>query len=395
MTVAEYPGMRPRSIRVLELVTSTAGGAGWHVLRLALGMQQRGFDVSVAFGPGYPLDALFAQNGLRTHVLAMRRSLSPPRNILAGFQVLDLLRRQRIDILHTHCSMAGFVGRIAGRLARVPVILHTLHALASREHQAFWKRRLFLAVERGLNVCTDHYVAVSAAILRQAVASGIAETRHTTLIHHGLDLGNYRGSDDPSESRRELGFEPNGPVIGMVGRLEPQKGVEYLLAAMARVRESHPDARLLIVGDGPLRQHLETLATRLRVHDRVLFLGWSSEVPKALKALDVFCMPSLWESFGYAILEAMACGVPVVASDVEGIPEVVIHRETGLLVPPRDPSALAEALCELLEHPVLRQAMGRAGQERVERCFSEQVMLDHYEELFVQLHRRVRQGKTR
>jgi glycosyltransferase involved in cell wall biosynthesis len=386
-------GVRP--IRVLELVTSTAGGAGWHVLRLALGIQRRAFHVSVAFGLGYPLDKRFGEVGLHTCPVTMRRNLSPLQNIFAFFQILALLRRQRFDILHTHCSMAGFLGRIAGRLAGVPVIVHTLHALASRDNQAPWKQRVYLAIERWLDGCTDQYVAVSAAMGRQVVEKRIADRRHVTVIHHGLDLDPYLQLQGSRGKRRQLGLHPTCLVVGMVGRLEPQKGVEYLVDAMPRLCALHEDARVLIIGDGPLRQSLENRATRRGVHDRVRFLGWRTDVPEILAELDVFCMPSLWESLGYSILEAMACGVPVVASDVEGIPEVVVHGETGLLVPPGDPSALAEAISLLLDRPDLRCAMGRAGQKRVEQRFSERMMLDRYEQMYLDLSREAdRKGRS-
>jgi glycosyltransferase involved in cell wall biosynthesis len=188
-----------------------------------------------------------------------------------------------------------------------------------------------------------------------------------------------------AELRRELGLEPEGEVIGTLGRLEPQKGVEHLLRAMVRVLDARPAARLVIVGDGPLRAELEALAARLGIARAVRFAGWRTDVPEVLSALDLFCLASLWESFGIVLAEAMLASLPIVATRVDGIPEVVCDGETGFLVAPGSDAELAERILALLADAPLRRALGEAGRARALERFSVRRMVAEYEGFFRRL----------
>ncbi|MEK6575905.1 MAG: glycosyltransferase family 4 protein, partial [Chloroflexota bacterium] len=191
-------------------------------------------------------------------------------------------------------------------------------------------------------------------------------------IHYGLDPATVTMRARPGALRSELGIGRDVPLIGAVGRLTEQKGLRYLIEALARVRRLAPDARLVIAGDGPLRGMLEAQAAPLG--EAVRFLGWRNDVPSVMADLDVLCVPSLWEGFGLVTLEAMALSKPIVASRVSALSEIVVHGETGLLAPPADSAALADAITPLLTDPARARAMGERGRARLEKEFTVQRM---------------------
>jgi glycosyltransferase involved in cell wall biosynthesis len=367
-------------IRVLLLMTSTAGGVGLQNYFLARGLPRERFAVSVAFGPGYPFDGAFEALDVPVRRLSLSRRPSPLANLRGFIEVLRLLRGGGFDVVCTSASIAGLVGRVAGRMMGVPVRLHVLHVYASRPYQSEWKRRLYRGIERWLDGFTTAYVAVSESAKRFGVDSGIMTADKVAVIFNAVER-RAPGARPSLEIRRELGLRPDSRVVGTLGRLETQKGIRYLLSAVPAVLERHPDTEFVVVGDGPLRGELEALSRRLGVDGVVRFAGWREDVPEILGILDVFCLASLWETFGLVLAEAMFVSLPVVATRVDAIPEVVADNETGLLVPPRDPAALAAGISKLLADPALARTMGLAGFERASSMFSLDAMLGGYERL--------------
>lgn len=364
--------------KVLLVLTSSAGGAGEQAYQLTRDISRDEFDVTVAFGRGYPLDDDFERSGTRVLYLSLSRQLDPLVNFRGMWQLFRLMRRERYDVVCTSCSIAGFVGRIAAALAGVPTRIHIIQVYASRPFQPAPRKTFFRWVEKALDHVTTRYVAVSGAVKQYGVDTGIMAAEKVDVIYNAAELR------DPEEGardrvRRELDLDPAGPVIGTLGRFEPQKGLEYFLRAATLVRAARPAAQFLIVGDGPLEQELRALVGELGLEDAVRFSGWRRDVPDVLAALDVFCLASLWETFGIVLAEAMLAELPVVATAVDGIPEVVADGHTGFLVPPRDAEALADKLLQLLDDPDQAQRMGRAGRKRSLEKFSVASMVTGYE----------------
>jgi glycosyltransferase involved in cell wall biosynthesis len=216
--------------------------------------------------------------------------------------------------------------------------------------------------------------------------TGVSPEKVVT-IYNGVDAENFStsGTRTTGQVLQPFGIPTDVPLVGSVGRFRPQKGYADLLVAMKQVKENAPTARLLLVGDAELQADLEAKAMSLGLDEVVTFAGVRTDVPEILTALDVFVLASLWEGMPNAILEAMAAGLPVVATAVGGTPEVVVDGVTGLLVPPRDPTALAQAITRLLDDPDLRQRMGRAGRERVLQHFSVEQMVKRTQTLYEQL----------
>ena len=372
-------------VRVLQLITSLAGGAGWHVYQLARHLDPSRFEVSVAFGPGYPLDERFKEEGLPHHILHWTRGLNPVSTLHGAWDVHRLLKRERFDVVHVHCSLAGALGRVAATTCRVPNVLFSVHAFASRDYQPRMTQRLFLAVERAMDRHTDKYCVFTDVIGRQVVAKGISSPGKIVVIPHGMDIPPAPSEADRHAARARLGLGDDELAVGTSGRLEKQKGIVYQIRAFRTVADRNPRARLLILGDGPLRHSLEDESRKLGLQKVVRFLGWRDDLPEILSGLDVFCLSSLWETFGYSTLEAMAMALPIVATNVDSTPEVIGGESCGLLVKPESPEALAEAIVSILEDPGRRKSMAEGARRRAETEFTLRRMISRYEELYESL----------
>lgn len=281
------------------------------------------------------------------------------------------LRGHPVDVVHTHRWKETVLGTVAARLAGVPGVIRTVHG--HREPLQGWpwlKYRFYEALDKWTLLCfADRIVAVS-----RHMAEGLEESGYkpemVIRIHNGVDLRRVRPVRARDDVRRELGIDPATLLIGTVGRLSAVKGQAHFLRAARLILQKEPGARFLIVGDGPLRGDLETSAKQLDIDDACVFVGARTDVYDLLIAMDVFVLPSLHEGMPMALLEAMALGTPVVATAVGGVPEIVAHRTTGLLVRSSDAHALAEACLELARDPHWAQTLAARGRRVVEEAFS-------------------------
>jgi glycosyltransferase involved in cell wall biosynthesis len=286
------------------------------------------------------------------------------------------LRELGPDVVHTHQVGALLYAGPAARRLGVPVV-HT-------EHGKHYAGRLRMRLVGRLAARSARRVfAVSADILRELRACRLAPPRKLGCVPNGVEVTRFDTGDSPGDARREFGLPPGVPVVGTVGRLAAVKRQDVLLRGFARLR--HPAARLLIVGDGPAREELVSLAAALGITERVVFAGYRDRPERALAAMDVFALTSDSEGMPLAILEAWAANKPVVTSRVGGVPELVTDGRTGLLFPAGDDTALAECLNGLLDEPAFAAALGAAGRALVRERFDTRVMaaayLRHYREL--------------
>jgi len=295
-------------------------------------------------------------------------------DLSVAWRLYRLLRRERPTILHTWMFHANVPGRLLGRLAGVPIIISSERTMGQ---EGRWRYRL----NRITAPLTDRVVCVSQQVADFVVQEvGIPQCK-VVVIPNGIDLRNFKYLPAKRQARAALGLPYELALIGTVARLNPVKRLDVLLQALASVN----GVCAVIIGDGPERARLEALRKQLGLVERVRFVGQQSNVPEWLAAMDLFVLPSDWEGMSNALLEAMAVGLPVVATAVGGTPEVVVDGVTGLLVPPRDPEALAEAIIALLQDRERAEAMGRTGQERVERYFTVERMVQKTEALYEEL----------
>ena len=352
-------------LRILELVVSTdLGGGPAQVHELVARLPRPEFAVTVAGPPGGPYVDIFTESGARfTGIRTDRLGLRP------FVEVLRLIRQEGIDLVHSHGKGAGLYGRLAARRAGIPAV-HTFHGFHHAEYPA-GLGRAYLALERRLARMTQAIVHVSESQALEAAALRLAPPERSHVIVNGIDAARVAAAAMPrAAARQSLRLEPDALVLGTVARFDPVKALDALLRAFARVAAAQPAARLLVVGDGPEAPRLRVLAASLGVEERVRFPGFVADAFRLLPALDLYVSASRKEGLPLALLEAMACGLPVAATRVPGHVDVVEHGATGLLAAPGDPQALGLAMADLLADPARRSAMGEAGRRRVEERFA-------------------------
>ncbi|MDQ3898798.1 MAG: glycosyltransferase family 4 protein, partial [Actinomycetota bacterium] len=311
-----------------------------------------------------------------------RRAARPGRDLRAVAELVRLFRRERPDIVHTHSSKAGFVGRLAARIAGVPVVVHTVHGWSFHAGMPRVARGVAVALERVAARWTWPLVVVAEADAEIGMAAGIGETSQYALVRSGVDVDRLRRPEGGrAGARLALGIPEGAPLVGTVTRLCRQKDPETLLRAARLLAELRPDARLVVVGDGPMRAEVERRVDELSLREHVLLLGRRSDVDRLLPGFDAFVLSSRWEGLPRVVVEAMAAGVPVVSTDVGGIAEAVENQVSGLLVPAGDAVALGNALVRVLGEPGLGARLRAAAWARVDE-FDARRMVDGLEDLY-------------
>jgi glycosyltransferase involved in cell wall biosynthesis len=370
-------------IRVLHIVTRLAvRGVPRHVLDMANGLDTQRFAVEVLAGRSEPgegdLSEEAREKGLILHqVPSLQRAVNPLADFNAYRAIARIVANGAYDIVHTHISKAGILGRMAAKQARVPIVLHTYHGLVDEIGRASFKAEVFRRCERWAALSTDALVAVSRSVARQWQDMEVGEEGQYRVVRNGIDIEHFTAAE-----AMPLAGEPR---LVVVASHTAEKGLDVLLRAMSFIGGEFPSMCLYVVGDGPLRSQLQALSDELGLGAKVHFVGVQDDVRPYLAGCDLALLPSLSEGMGLAAVEAMAVGRAVVGSHTGGIPEVVIGGKTGLLVPPGDAQALAGAMATLLRNPVRRREMGHAGQERAIREFSLQGALVELQELYEEL----------
>jgi len=376
--------------RILHLITTmSVGGAEVHLRELLAGLSRAKYHLEVAFfkeeaQEARPLRGDFEALGLRVHDLGGVGRVNP----LAWGRLVRLISQGRFDLMHTHLFRADLYGALAARFFPGLMLVNSVH-----NPEDFYQRPSVAALARLAARRQGATVAISQAVADHLTRCLGLDNSQMRLIYYGLEPRKRTGND----LRREYNIPDEAPLVGTVGRLARQKGQAHLIRAMAQVLGQAPQARLLIVGhdDEGLRPSLEAEIERLGLGEAVILAGFREDIPDVMAALDVFCLPSLWEGFGLVLLEAMAEARPVVASAVGSIPEVVADGQTGRLVEPGDEDGLAQALIDLLGDRERASGLGRAGQSRQQEYFSRQAMVSQTEALYDELLAAGRPGRRR
>jgi glycosyltransferase involved in cell wall biosynthesis len=384
--VARPPLSGGHRIRVVEvLATGSNGGAQEHLYSLVTRMDHDRYDVSiVSLSPGSAVRKL-QRAGIPVLVI------DEVDDAIAVGALAAHLSEVRADVVHAHMYRAETVATRA--VLALKEIGHRRPYLVSTVHSSRVRHEADKDVLRELTPHMDQLIAVSRAIERKLLDEG-RDTAPVTLIYNGVDLDRYDHQEACCTLPDEYGMEPGSQIVGVVARLEPEKGHPTLLEAWPKVLRAVPDTYLLIVGEGSKRDALEAQARELRIAHRVVFTGRRDDVPAVTAALDVAVLPSYREAQGLTILEAMALSRPVVASDVGGIPEMIEDGKTGLLVPPHDAEALADAIIRLLRNHPLADTLGRAGHDMVHDRFCIELMVSTTQSIYDEGARVVRPSEV-
>ncbi len=361
-----------------ELAGSSAYGGGERYLELLFDRLDRTQyrAMLICPEPG-PFVGRMKERGVETHLV----HLAPLFNPVALWRLTRLLRRERVTILQTHGARANFYGRIAGRLAGVPVIISTVHN-SLKDYEVCSLTRWFYITALRLTLPLAHrIICVSDSNRRDLVEESPAAAARIQTVYNGVDPSAFPSQSNRQKVREELGIV-SGPVLVMIARLAEAKGHCFLLQALPNLIKSWPNLFCVFVGDGELREHLQRLAVKLAVERSCCFLGVREDIADILAAADVVVLPSLSEGFPFVLLEALAMGCPVVASRVNGIPELIEDHKTGFLVPARDPHALMVAIREVLSDPIAALRMGAEGRALVRERFTVDRMVGNTTAIF-------------
>ncbi len=386
----EVPTGKVKIVRVIARLN--VGGPAIHAINLTTGLDPARFESILVTGIENPGEGslldLAVEHGIQPVVIPeiVAEATLKPRDLKALVALYRLLRRERPHIVHTHTAKAGFVGRLAARLAGVPVIVHTYHGHVLHSYYSPAITGLLRRMERVLGSLTTRIIAVSEQVKRDLVGYRVANPEKISVIPLGfalkpfLDSASHRGS-----FRREQRVSNGAPLVGIVGRIFPIKNHRLFIDAAARIAADGKAARFVVVGDGALRRQMEELVNALGIADRVIFTGWRRDLPRIYADLDVLVVSSNNEGTPVSAIEAMASGCPVVATRVGGLPDLIDDGETGYLVPRGDADSLAEAVMGLLRDRETARRMGESARARVAERFTIERLVADTERLYAGL----------
>ena len=355
-----------------------------HLVSLAVQTAGRGLKVAVACPAGGAVHEAVDASGILSIPLQLSGEICPLSDWKTVLQLTSHLRRGEFNLVHAHGTKAALVVRPAAMLAGTEAVFYTIHNSIFFEGLALWKKQAMAVAEKIMARNTDRIITVSDNLRRELLERVGIRPDLVITIPNGIEICGEVQTEHSLQLRRHFNLPPLGRLVGTVARLAPQKGVSCFLRAAA-ILCPDTSTSFVVAGDGPLRETLASEAQTLGLAERVFFLGHREDIPLLLQALDIFVLPSLTEGTPLSLLEAMAAGLPVIATEVGGIPEMIRHGVTGLLVPPNRPAAMASAVQLLLENSELARGMGRAGRARVEQCFSLQHMVDSTIEQYQQI----------
>jgi len=376
------------TIKVLHPITRLIiGGAQENTMLTAYHLDQNQWQVDVLSGiqtgsEGSIINEIHERNIPLYLEPSLVREIHPLKDIKALFRLVRFIKKNKYNIVHTHSSKAGIIGRWAAWLAKVPVIVHTVHGWGHHDQQSSIVRNFYILLERLTLIITDQLIAVSKENIQKGLADGIGKSSDYSVIRSGIELNRFGYPSIPkNEIRHQLGIPSDATVIGTVIRLSPQKAPLDFIQAAAILASQMKNMYFVIVGDGPMREQVIRFAKEKNIVDRLILTGLRRDIPELMNSFDVFVLSSLWEGLPRVIPQAMASSVPVVATAIDGSAEIINHGKNGLLVPPAQPAAIANAVIQILSNELLSASIKKEALKTVNE-YSAQKMVDHIESLY-------------
>ena len=372
-------------VRIIHIITKLElGGAQLNALYTAAHLDKGLFSVKLACGPGGELggktggvDAIF--------VPSLRCEINPFRDIAAFFGLYRLLKKEKPDIAHTHSSKAGILGRLAARLAGVPVIIHTFHGFGFNNRQNLLKRRLFVFLEKFCAQLADALIFVSVSNMETARALGIGSPRCWRLIRSGIALRNYPAECGVRSKRAEFGIKAGELAVISLGNTKPQKNPAGFISIALKITREVKNVKFVFIGGGSELDYFRSLAESLGLKDKCIFAGWRMDTAQLLRASDLFLLASFWEGLPRSLVEALASGLPVVCYKTDGVADLVKEGVNGFGARPGDEAGLAAAAKRVLKDAVLRAKLAQGARDTDLSAFDIDLMVKQQEELYLEL----------
>jgi len=378
-----------KKIKVAEVITRLDWGGSPDIVRIILqGLNPDIYESKLIFGltknPSKKTSDFLRDFKKNVVVIPeLKREVSPFTDLMALIKLYFLFRRERFDIVHTHTAKAGVLGRLAAYLARVPAIIHTPHGHNFYGYFPQVMSKVIILIERFIGCFTDKIIALTELERKDLLRFKVVGQERIILIPQGIDLKlNGDMAKKRDEIRKEFNIKPEDLLVGMVGRLEPVKGPGYFVEAAKDVARDFSNVRFLLAGEGSLHKKLIRQTQRLGLTEKFIFTGWRQDALDIIRALDILVLPSLNEAVGIVLIEAGVFSVPVVATRVGGIPEIVQDNQTGILVNPKDARGLSAAIKLLLKDETKRRQMGLAAQAWIKGRFSAEEMIKNIQGLY-------------
>ncbi|KPK97336.1 MAG: hypothetical protein AMJ95_09485 [Omnitrophica WOR_2 bacterium SM23_72] len=375
-----------RKINILYVITKLElGGAQKQLWNLICSLSKERYNIFLFTArEGLLMDDFFSLEGLTLRKsVNLQRRINPFKDFLSCLEIYHYIKKNDIDIVHTHSSKAGIVGRLAARAAGVKWIIHTVHGWSFNDFQSVLRQVFFIWLERWIACFTDRLVVVSEYDRAKGLSHRIGKCEQYRRISYGINQSDFLTKDN--EARNRLGLKDADLAVGMVACFKPQKSPQDFIRLASVMTKKLTHLKFVLVGDGQLRSGVEKLIRKCDLSEFVILTGWRKDVREILAALDVLVLTSLWEGLPVCVLEAMAAQKPVVATDTGGIAEIVREGQTGYLVKPHDITQMAERLYFLLEDERLRRDMGASAQQSLGEDFTVSNMSKNTECLYEEL----------
>ena len=361
-----------KSLNICHIITRMiVGGAQENTLLTAIGHIRNGNSCTLVSGPSPgPEGELLRKKSIPSRLEVIEcpylcREINPVKDVLAYLWLRNFLKKRKFDVVHTHSSKAGIIGRAAASSLCVPVVVHTIHGLAFHRYENPIKNRFYIFAERWAARKCHRIFAVAQAMIEQSLAAKIANREKFKLVYSGMELERFTENKEREKIREKLGISGNAPVIGTVARLFPLKGYEDFLPAAAKIAKEIPELEFIIVGDGIMRGEIEKEAKSLKLKFHFTGLVPPDKVADYISAMDLLIHLSLREGLPRAVVQALVSGIPAIAYDLDGAPEVLINGKTGFTAVPRDVDAVANFAIRILKDEKLRKSLGSEGKRMV------------------------------
>jgi glycosyltransferase involved in cell wall biosynthesis len=378
-----------KPLRLLEVLEATTGGTRKHLYYLLKHLDRKRFDITFLYSnqrdPHFSEDlSFYSSHEIRLIEVPMQREISFWHDGIAFLRILRVLWEGHYDVVHAHSSKAGFLTRIAAWLLRVKHILYSPHAFAFQFTPNTAGGMLYRCLERFAGLFHHHLVCVSEGERSVALQYRISPLEKIVVIPNAISVDEISALQNPESISQLLGIADDVPVVGMVAHFRPQKGYSHFINAIPKIVMQHPATRFLIVGDGPLLGEVREQIRSQGLEKNVILAGYQSHPPDFYQIMDIFVLSSLWEGMPYVLLEALAMGLPVVATNTVGNNEIVEHGRNGFLVPPGSSDEIATSVLHLLENPTLRKQMGNYSRHLSKSKMKMQEWAEQYNVLYSQ-----------